>query len=403
MARLTPPIGPLRDEQGLALPLVLMLLILVSGLALAFLSMSGLEVVVAQNHDSAQRAFHIADAGIEHARAVLPDTDIAGVVAAGGNLFNAVALGSGTYSVNLVENPDGTYFLVSTGLYKDASRSLRALVSAGGLPAPRAAVEILSDGVISEIVAEGSSYDGRDWQAPANIAGCTNIVGCGTLVDPNANPDTYGVSRNKTTGTLKVENENADNGQPGDGGTVYGHDCMVGACGTTFASPAIETDTSLATTRWDAFITAAIERAPSANKINIPPTWTGTYNWGTPSSPAVVVLSRSNTNNLGWQAVVNGTGVLIIDTPGGNIDFGGVGELNWQGVVIIRSPGSVLFKVPSRDQTVRIFGQFVNRSATSAGINLEYTPNAIKSSSAAMGTVRRMFLSVQGWQEVAPQ
>jgi hypothetical protein len=38
-----------------------------------------------------------------------------------------------------------------------------------------------------------------------------------------------------------------------------------------------------------------------------------------------------------------------------------------------------------------------------AGIHLEYTPNAIKYSSAAMNIVRGQFLSVQGWQEVAQE
>jgi hypothetical protein len=387
---MTPRLCPVRDEKGMALPLALMVLLLLSGLCLSFLSMSGYEAVIAQNHDAASKAFHIADAGIEHARAVLPGIDFAAVLQAGGNLFNALAFGSGTYTVNLVENPDGTYFLLSTGLYKNASRTIRALVTAAGLPAPLAAVEILTDGVISEIVAEGVSYDGRDWNAPADIAACTNIVGCGTLLDPNTNAITHGVFRNKANGTLYVDPDGAD------GGSVYGTNCTSGSCANNTATASIKTDTSVPTTRWDKFLDAAVPKADRTETHN--GTISGTHAWGTPEAPEITVLKTNGA--LSWPATVNGAGVLIIESVGGNVAFTSSGQLNWHGLVIIRSPGSVNFRAGSRPQTARIFGQFVNRSATSAGVNLEYSPNAIKYSSAAMSMVRQQFLSVQGWQEV---
>jgi hypothetical protein len=390
MARLTPPIGPLRDEQGLALPLVLMLLVLISGLALAFLSMSGLEVVVAQNHDAAQRAFHIADAGIEHARAVLPDTDIAGVVAAGGNLFNAVALGGGSYSVNLSENPDGTYFLTSTGLYKDASRSLRALASAGGLPAARAAVEILTNGTSYKINAEGSSLaDGRDWLPPADMTTCGASATCGTVLSDS--PTTYGAFRNNAGVVVDVN----------DGGTIYGTDCLSGVCGGSAASASVETDTSVPLTHWDGFLDGAVPKANQTLTGSDLANATKTYTLGTPTAPQITVVKTGT--NIDWKAKVNGAGVLIIENnSSGCVCFGGgSGTLNWQGLVIIRSSGAVNFDLPNSTPRVRIFGQFVNRSAASAGIHLEYTPNFVKYSSAAMNIVRRQFLSVQGWQEVA--
>src|SRR3990172_8144209 len=95
-------ISAARDERGVALPLALFALVLLSGLLLAFLGMSLHEPQIAQNHGSASKALHIADAGIEHAWAVVPSP------------LSAQAFGGGSYSVTVITNADGTYTLTST-------------------------------------------------------------------------------------------------------------------------------------------------------------------------------------------------------------------------------------------------------------------------------------------------
>jgi hypothetical protein len=401
-------IGTFRDEQGLALPLALMLLVLVSGLSLAFLSMSGLEVVIAQNHDGSKRAFHIAEAGIEHALSVLPKTDIGKLLGNGGTLFNALALGAGTYSVNVSDNGDGTYFVSSTGTYKTASRTLRALVRGAGMPPPLGAAEALVDPTVfrpvnqeskTEFDAEpGGSFDGRDWNAPADLSTCTNIANCGTLLSAEDNPSTHGGFTNNSDNITQVAN----------GGTIVGSNCSPPACGTNARTVSTKTDSTVEYTRWDGFLAAAIPQADrTVTAQGASSALSGVQTWGTAAAPEITVLNIRNANTFGWNATVKGAGVLIIEIENSAaLAIRGTGDLNWQGLVIVRSAGSVEFEVGKQGGGLsggisRIFGQVVNRSAAYAEIEFENQYSFIKYSSAALNLVRGKLFSVQGWQEVA--
>lgn len=54
------------DEQGLALPVVLMALLLLAGLTFAFLAMAGMEPLIATNQRTGTQALVLAEAGLEH-------------------------------------------------------------------------------------------------------------------------------------------------------------------------------------------------------------------------------------------------------------------------------------------------------------------------------------------------
>ncbi|MGH7362035.1 MAG: hypothetical protein ACREJI_10540, partial [Candidatus Methylomirabilales bacterium] len=56
--------GPIRNQKGVALPLALFALVMLSGLLLAFLSMAGMEPTIAANHTDVTRARYAAEAGI---------------------------------------------------------------------------------------------------------------------------------------------------------------------------------------------------------------------------------------------------------------------------------------------------------------------------------------------------
>ena len=62
-----PWVGPIRNEKGVALPLALFALMMLSGLLLVFLSMAGMEPSIAANLSDATRARYLADGGIEWA------------------------------------------------------------------------------------------------------------------------------------------------------------------------------------------------------------------------------------------------------------------------------------------------------------------------------------------------
>src|SRR3990172_6957911 len=117
-------ISAARNERGVALPLTLLTLVMLSGLLLAFLAMSVHEPQIAQNHVSSSRAFHIADAGIEHAWAVLPSTDLTTMPL---TLFSTQAFGGGSYTV-IITKPGADYILTSTGTYKDSTQAVEMFV-----------------------------------------------------------------------------------------------------------------------------------------------------------------------------------------------------------------------------------------------------------------------------------
>ena len=416
---MTPRISTVRNEKGVALPLALFALVMLSGLLLTLLSMAGMEPQIAQNHLSSTRALYMADAGIEHAWAVLPSANIpAPFPAAGWKPFNDQPFGGGTYSVTVSQNPDGTYLLTSTGASTNASRIIRAIVSLGpSLPSPRGAAETLVDPKIPKPNSQKSktefdadpygSFDGRDWIAPANISACTDIAGCGTLLtDPKTSPPTYGAFTNMDPKSMDHIT------QVSSGGNIVGTGCLPPACsGTSTASVSTQGETVLKDqltqfTRWDSFIDAA---KPLATQTLTDQDLTGTYTFGTAAAPQITVINWNKAGTGGWDAEVSGAGVLIIEVqPTGNVTLRGKGGLNWQGLIIVRGV-EVEFEIgcdgcKGPDQGVnRIFGQVVNRSSAYAEIEFENKWSFVKYSSAAMNMVRQQFQSAasfKSWQDV---
>jgi len=413
-------ISAARDERGVALPLALFALVLLSGLLLAFLGMSLHEPQIAQNHVSSSRALHIADAGIEHAWAVLPSTPGITALSTGQTLnpFSAQVFGGGSYTVTVIKNADETHTITSTALYKDASRVIRAVVSLGPtLPSPRGAAETLVDPTVPKPPGQSSktefdadpygSFDGRDWNAPADISACADIAGCGTLL-PDSNPSTYGAFTNmNVTSSDHIT-------QASGGGNLVGTGCLPPSCsGTSTASVSTqgETDAAVQLTqfnRWDSLIDAAKSKATQTVTVDSPGL-TGTHTFGTAAAPQITVINWNTSATNKWNAQVSGAGVLIIEVqPTSNVVLRGTGGLDWQGLVIVRGV-EVEYEIgcdgcAGPGGTNRVFGQVVNRSSKYAEIEFENNRSFVKYSSAAMNMVRQQFQSFssfKSWQEVA--
>jgi len=408
---MTPRIRTVRDETGVALPLALFALVMLSGLLLAFLSMAGMEPVIAQNHGSSSRAFYIADAGIEHAWDALqsPGSPALPPVGTPLNLFSGQVFGGGTYSVTVGQNADGTYLLTSTGTFTNASSIIRALVSLSSVPAPRGAAETLVGGACApvgqpnctEFDAEpGGVFDGRDWTAPVDMTACTDIANCGTKISDTG---TFGGFANTKDNLVQISNGGfiGGTGVPG---------CPSPCTGTTPATASVQKDTTVPLTRWDKFLDEA--KLKATRTVAVSSVLSGTYTWGTAAAPEITVINHTGPN-FNWNATVNGAGVLIIETPGvgpsgTEVEIKGKGDLNWQGLVIVRSPGRASFEVggpggKGNSEVARIFGQVVNRSALYAEIEFENKMSFVKYSSAAMKMVQGQFPpSFKSWQEVTP-
>ncbi|MCI0370665.1 MAG: hypothetical protein L0214_04620, partial [candidate division NC10 bacterium] len=322
----------------------------------------------------------------------------------GGNYIVVISNDTPTDPLATVDT-NNRVFIRSTGTFRTAQKQVLVLVERPPAPpAPRGAAEGL--GQYTEFDNENPTsggMDGRDWNAPADLSACTDVPNCGTLT---ANPATYGMFTNTNDYYIQLSN----------GGHIVGTGCLPPGCaGTTPATASKQIDTTVPLTRWDSFINAAIPQA--TRTLNLNNSFSGTYTWGTAAAPEITVINMTQSSTFGWNGTVNGAGVLIIEHPGGTMSgscptscnagplgtIAGSGVLNWQGLVIIRSPQSVEFEV-GRIGTSRLFGQIVNRSAGYAEIEMENNRSFVKYSSAALALVRQAVggsLTVRGWQEVA--
>ena len=377
-----------RDEKGMALLMALIGLVSLTGLLLVFLSIGGSESSIAQNHITSIRAFYIAEAGLERTKRVLKTSTASslnvyltgtapgpypfGNTPAAGNSFDG-----GNYIVRIYDNADdgdpnndtdNTVFVEATGVLGNAQRRILALVTVPVLPAPDGAVEATGSGDIK--LGKGATIDGRDWNPPADLSSCPSIATCGTLT---GNAAVSGVS------TSALENLEAT------------------PPSTIFGTPPVKINPSLSATPWN---NLANELTPMSNRnLGGGQTLTGTYTWGTPSSPEITVISGPD---IKIQGVVNGAGVLIIDNAAKlNLDHG---TLNWQGLVIVRGSGKLGGKFENDDDaTARIFGAVIAATSTGGPVGQVEIYNAnsfLKFSSSTLGMVRNFLpIGVQTWRE----
>jgi type II secretory pathway pseudopilin PulG len=406
--------GP-SDARGIALIVVLLVMGLLTLLGATFLTIASTEHTIASNEGGVARAFNIAEAGLERGKSRIKtgsetslDAFLTGT-SPGPNLFTNVAFDGGTYTVVVEDDVDtgndpnddtnNRVFIRATGTFGTAQKQVRALIEkppAGPpVPAPRGAGEVLTASY--ELGADpGGSFDGRDWTAPASISACVDINNCGTKI---SDAGTYGGFTNTNSGVVDLTG----------GGNMVGTGCLPPACaGTSSATASRQTDTSSPLTRWDSFIDAA--KLAADRTLSVGGAWSGSYTWGTAAAPEVTVINMTSTIN--WSSTVNGAGVLIIESPGGtkNVVFQAtaLAQLNWQGLVIIRSPGEVQFELENANGRIRVFGQIVNRAATHAEIELHNNKSFVKYSSAGMSLVPTAVgggggggtFTVLSWQEV---
>jgi hypothetical protein len=142
------------NERGSAVVVSLLMVAVLLLLGSAFLSVSLTETMIAANQIAGVRAFHLAEAGLDHARVVLEDADIDELLGDDGVLLGNEALGFGNYTVTVSNNngnpfplgsvpddsggdendTDGFIVLTSYGTYRNAERAVQAVVHADSGP-----------------------------------------------------------------------------------------------------------------------------------------------------------------------------------------------------------------------------------------------------------------------------
>ena len=216
----------LADERGIALPLSLIVLTLLTSLTLAFLAMSATEPLIASNLQAGEQALALAEAGIERAIWALNNPTAA---APAQGLINplpvpapapyngqSVNLGPGSYAVTV---------LLPAGLPIDAAvGNDRSIVATGTVAAAQRRVQV----TITSIGDFAANVPGA-----LTVAGSVQLTGNSTvdgqdsaLGTPNACANKAGVSiRDKTTLS---------------GGTVINNSVSISGSGSAVGSPATQ-------------------------------------------------------------------------------------------------------------------------------------------------------------------
>ncbi len=179
---MNPRVRTLWNDKGVALPLALFALVILSGLVLAFLAMAGMEPLIAQNHDTSARALHIAGGGVELASSQLASSfwqQAFNTLTVPG-LITEYSTGTGTADANVVWSTTPPSPLIKTAtrirwrgltLGSGTYTVMGASVDANGAPLSAGLVRVLSIGYVPNSTAPQAVRTievlARDW--PGNF------------------------------------------------------------------------------------------------------------------------------------------------------------------------------------------------------------------------------------------
>ncbi|KPJ66229.1 MAG: hypothetical protein AMJ45_04150 [Syntrophobacter sp. DG_60] len=182
----------LKNNNGAALIITMLIMIVLTVLGIAALMTSSIETKISRNQKSSIQAFYAAEAGIEHAKVTLkgsnngfddellgsdgdPNTADDGILSFG----SLVSFGNGTYGVKIIDNHDGDgdlfddtdnkVVVTSTGTIHGAVKNIAVVVNKIVIPInPDGALGIYGTG--PEVDMEDSpTIDGSDHNVPADF------------------------------------------------------------------------------------------------------------------------------------------------------------------------------------------------------------------------------------------
>lgn len=328
-----------REPRGTVLMISVLLLTLLAILGMGMLSSSLNENTIARNDINSQRALAVAEAGLAHGRKFI-STNLAGtplssrlagatttapeVALASVTNVSSLGAGNGTYSVWVSNNlapyakspgypadaaaatdGDKIIWIRSVGIFRNASRSVRALVNFATILVPPGAVTLIDGSNPTELTANftGNAFGitGNDTPAP------TATGACGT-----PGPPKRGISVNSTDSLNVITNglsTNQKDNVTGEGGTSsYANNGDI----TTSALSAVANTLKAAAT-------------PIAGE-NV------SDSFGTAANPGVFVADH----NLKLSGNGKGYGILIVTET---LEL--VGNYKWEGLILVVGKGDI--------------------------------------------------------------
>jgi Tfp pilus assembly protein PilX len=336
----------LRNERGIALVLALMVLLVLTGLVLSYLSVSALEPQISRNLSDAARARYLAEAGIERGFNVLtktPDwsTLLAGAtngapwVAVAGltNASIAAATNGGTFAVTVrndfgatdtpltglgaatvptmdgsrTTDSNGVIIMRSAGTFTGANgqqitKTIEVVVRRTMLPPFPGAVNTPGRQDDTFINTTNFDIDGRDYACSAPGNGCDTASNWTTT----SNPMKYGQAMQPGTqtnlGTGYEANAESGYNTAAKQANIHGKNQSTGAF--TSGLPTVATDTALNPTVMDQFINL-VASSPSTTVLQstmaCPMVLTGASSGSTNTPTLTNGCGTNSTVNLGTR------------------------------------------------------------------------------------------------------
>ena len=382
--RVQAPVGFEPNSSGMVLVVVVILAAVAGVLAAGLHFASGSRITQVRQEVRFEKAFFVAEAGIERAKSELLDRaiNLNGVLTNGGVLFGGVTpYGEGGFYVwvrnntnfdpNPLVNTSQIVIIRSTGIVETATRVIEAEV----LVTPTTAFTSMpthADGALgiygtnSSVDVKGKILDGHDYNVPTDF-NCSGAA-C-TVDDPTTNPAVAGVysaTNASITGTSNID----------------GHPPTTNGVGTNILSE----------TYWLQLLNALEPSATTYNNDGI---------MGTRDAPMVIVLA----GDVSIAGSVDGAGVLIIP---GDATLRVTGTFHYEGLIILMGNGAIDFDADVYvNGTVDIYGAMVcvgdNLDVTTKGSSrIKYSSEALANLTNTVNLPPQLpaYIDKRSWKEI---
>lgn len=413
-----------RPERGLVLPVALIALLVLGALAVALVTLGGLEPAIARNLADATRARLLAEAGLERARGLLVATvDWTDLLTSEGDDAVLVdvtplpGLGAheGTHVVRVRNDwqaadtaftglapdvggrtADTNHHVVvaSTGRAGRARRTVLVVAQRLPLPVPPAAVALTGPGPGLALGGDRVEIDGRDHDADGSPGSCQPAWSI-ALTDPGAEPVVEAAVPPALASRLRGRAQDAT--IAAEGPNTIAPDAGLGPAVIARFVEAVrrQADVVLDAGQGPVAMTAV------GHGCELDPP--GDHCWGTPERPRVVHVRGPAPGDgvpvLDLSGRTEGHGVLVIESGAARV----AGDFHWRGLVIVTGRGAGLEFAGGGTQTVLggvVIDQPLDGDATGPGLVAGHARLLRSCAAIDQASRARRLVTLRGWREV---
>lgn len=426
--------GGLAPPRGIVLPLVLLVLMLMSILALVLLSMSAFDPLISRNLAAAEQARFVAEAGIELAfhtlrasgewNAFLAGADPArGAVLVADAALPARSASEGTYTIRVrndsvagdqlvtglpvdgggpTSDTNGLVIVTSVGSVAGGSRALQAVVHRIKLPPLPAALAFPGEKAL--VTVTGSfEIDGNDWNPDGTRGSCAPVFGISVssvlpAVAPGANEAVVEAALADYPAS-RVRGKRQDPAAPAEGPNTIASDAELTPTEVqSFVRAARKADVPLESSAPDGLSFNDVGASCASS-------WSSMTCWGTADRPKVVRVKghsdlASAVPTLRISGSTEGHGILIVEDAEIRIQ----GNFRWHGVILVAGSRVTLGFLGDGSQTVSGAIVLHDSSAEAAAGKGFLTGNArLRYSCQALTLAQQAqkLVIMKSWREVA--